>query len=216
MDHKDEAIFLEDGRRLMTYSPREGGLTESDNRALLKCMADRVPLGVFRQLTARTDRQQGSTYQVLGLGLITSYDRHADVFVVESADQASLEQVTGVIREEEERYEVHLYAQLTSVFEWDAQKALPNLRKHRISDDMLPEYDFTGRKGTRGKFYDAYRQGHTVRTKEADRTVGTQYFTLQDGAVLLEPDVRAHFPDSESVNKALHSLIALIPTKAAK
>ncbi len=83
-------------------------------------------------------------------------------------------------------------------------------------DDMPPEYDFAGRKGTRGKYYRAYRQGHAVRIKEADGTVSVQYFTLQDGAVVLEPDVRAYFPDSESVNKALRSLIALIPTKAAK
>jgi hypothetical protein len=32
-------------------------------------------------------------------------------------------------------------------------------------------------------------------------------------AVLLEPDVQAHFPDSESVNKALRCLIPLLPKK---
>ena len=54
--HKDEVIFLEDGRWLMTYSPRAGGLDLSDNRALIKCMDERVPLGVFKQLrTKRTD-----------------------------------------------------------------------------------------------------------------------------------------------------------------
>jgi hypothetical protein len=55
--HKDEVIFLEDGRWLMTYSPRAGGLDLADNRALVKCMEERVPLGVFRQLTDKTKRQ---------------------------------------------------------------------------------------------------------------------------------------------------------------
>ncbi len=41
-EHKDEVVFLEDGRWLMTYSPRSGGLDISDNRALVKCMDDRV------------------------------------------------------------------------------------------------------------------------------------------------------------------------------
>ena len=45
-DKKDEVIFIDDGRWLMTYSPRSGGLDISDNRALIKCMDDRVPLGV--------------------------------------------------------------------------------------------------------------------------------------------------------------------------
>jgi len=78
-------------------------------------------------------------------------------------------------------------------------------------DEMLPEYDFTGKKGVRGRYHRAYRQGHTVKVHEANGTVGLYYFTLEDGAVMLEPDVRKYFPTSESVNETLRSLIALIP-----
>ncbi len=53
------------------------------------------------------------------------------------------------------------------------------------SDEMRPEYDFRG--GVRGKYYQEYRKGTNV--------------------VLLEPDVAAVFPDSESVNQALRVLI---------
>lgn len=77
---------------------------------------------------------------------------------------------------------------------------------------MLPEYDFTGKVGTRGKYHQAYRQGHKVRITEDDGTVSIHYFTLEDGAVMLEPDVQEYFPTSESVNKTLRSLIALAPT----
>jgi hypothetical protein len=49
-----------------------------------------------------------------------------------------------------------------------------------------------------------------------DGTADIQYFTLADGAVMLEPDVRSYFPDSEAVNQALRSLIALIPEKPVK
>ncbi len=76
---------------------------------------------------------------------------------------------------------------------------------------MLPEYDFRG--GVRGKHYRAYRQGHTVTIHKSDGTTDVQYFQLEEGAVLLEPDVRAYFPDSEAVNKVLRGLITLLPKK---
>jgi hypothetical protein len=34
-----------------------------------------------------------------------------------------------------------------------------------------------------------------------------------EGAVILEPDARAYFPDSEAVNRTLRTLISLIPEK---
>jgi hypothetical protein len=57
----------------MTYSPRSGGLDISDNRALVKCMDTRMPLAVFKQVSDKTSPQR-STYLVLGLGLITSFN----------------------------------------------------------------------------------------------------------------------------------------------
>lgn len=77
------------------------------------------------------------------------------------------------------------------------------------NDDMLPEYDFAD--GVRGKHHKAFREGHTVKVHRANGTVDVQYFTLEDGAVMLEPDVRQYFPDSDAVNKALRALISLVP-----
>lgn len=80
-------------------------------------------------------------------------------------------------------------------------------------NEMLPEYDFTGKKGVRGKYHQVYRQGHTVRIHEGDGAVSVHYFTLEDGAVMLEPDVREYFPTSESVNETLRNLIAIAPAR---
>ena len=88
--------------------------------------------------------------------------------------------------------------------------------KKDASAEMLPEYDFKGKKGVRGKYYRDYRKGHQVRVRQEDGTVTVKYFTLQEGAVMLEPDVRKYFPDSDTVNRALRSLIALIPDKTTK
>ena len=81
----------------------------------------------------------------------------------------------------------------------------------QVDEDMLSEYDFSG--GVRGKHSTAYQAGHTVQIHESDGSVTVQHFGLEDGAVLLAPDVREYFPDSESVNQALRGLISLIPLK---
>lgn len=74
------------------------------------------------------------------------------------------------------------------------------------NSDIKDEYDFSG--GVRGKHYRAYRKGHTVIVHKDNGSTSLQYFTQEDGSVMLDPDVKVHFPDSESVNNALRSLIA--------
>ncbi|GIW02055.1 MULTISPECIES: hypothetical protein [Roseiflexus] len=81
------------------------------------------------------------------------------------------------------------------------------------TDDMLPEYDFSG--GVRGKHYRAYQRGYKIIVHKIDGTTEERDYTLPEGAVMLDPDVRAYFPDAEAVNTALRGLIKLIPTKRA-
>jgi hypothetical protein len=79
--------------------------------------------------------------------------------------------------------------------------------KKKKSDEMRPEYDFS--KGERGKFYRPLDKGYTVRVHQSDGTVVVNHYTLAEGTVLLAPDVREYFSDSEAVNDALRSLIQL-------
>ena len=80
-------------------------------------------------------------------------------------------------------------------------------------DEMLPEYDFSTQEGVRGKYYRAYREGHTVTIHHADGSTTTKQYQPDNDAIVLEPDVRAYFPDSNAVNSALRALITLIPKK---
>jgi hypothetical protein len=64
-----------DGSWVYDYSP-EGRAGRIDmgldtNRALIKCMADRVPVGVLRQVI---DREGNRAYEVRGLGYVTGFD----------------------------------------------------------------------------------------------------------------------------------------------
>ncbi|HEU0295111.1 MAG TPA: hypothetical protein VFR47_20380 [Anaerolineales bacterium] len=77
------------------------------------------------------------------------------------------------------------------------------------TNDMLPEYNFRGSKAERGRYYRSLEKGYTVRIHQSDGTTVVNHYTLADGTVLLAPDVREYFSDSQSVNDALRSLIHL-------
>ena len=81
-------------------------------------------------------------------------------------------------------------------------------------NDMRAEYDFTD--GVRGKHYRAMQAGYTITIHNADGTTVVKDVMPIKGVVVLEPDIRAYFPDSESVNRALRCLIPLLPGKRKK
>ena len=70
------------------------------------------------------------------------------------------------------------------------KKASKSCRTRKVSrrtdnDEMLPEYDFSN--GVRNKYGARYAEGTNL--------------------VLLEPDLAAQFPDSESVSRALRAYL---------
>jgi len=78
---------------------------------------------------------------------------------------------------------------------------------------MHPEYDFSGKTGVRGKYYQALRQGYTIKIEREDGTTLVQHIVRPEGTVTLDPDVQEYFQDSESVNQALRMLISIVPHK---
>lgn len=79
-----------------------------------------------------------------------------------------------------------------------------------LDDDMQPEYDFSGKQGVRGKYYQRFRNGYTVTVHQEDGTT-VQNAVRPEAIVTLDPDVREYFPDADAVNTALRGLIQLIP-----
>ncbi len=89
--------------------------------------------------------------------------------------------------------------------------------RKKKSDAMRAEYDFS--KAERGKFHRLLDKGYTVNVHKKDGTAVVNHYMLAEGTVLLAPDVLEYFPDSESVNDALRSLIRLmdhVPTRKYK
>ena len=73
------------------------------------------------------------------------------------------------------------------------------------NDEMLPEYDLSGRKGVRGKYAKAMKEGYSVRIYKGEKLVSDQLFAA------IDRDVQEHFKDSKAVNKALRTLISIFP-----
>ncbi len=62
--------------------------------------------------------------------------------------------------------------------------------KREMADDLRPEYDLSELKnGVRGKYAKRFKKGTNL--------------------VLLSPDVAKYFPDEQSVNDALRSLVSI-------
>jgi hypothetical protein len=87
--------------------------------------------------------------------------------------------------------------------------------KSELDDDLRPEYGLRQllKNSVRGKHYKSMEQGYTIKIHKSDGTTVVKHVKPANGAVMLAPDVLEYFPDSEAVNKALRSLIALIPNK---
>ena len=62
------------------------------------------------------------------------------------------------------------------------------MKKMRKDPDMLEQYDFS--QGVRGKYAKRYAEGTNV--------------------VVIDPDVAEYFPDHDSVNESLRSLVSII------
>lgn len=62
------------------------------------------------------------------------------------------------------------------------------MKRMRNDPDMLEEYDFSH--GVRGKYAKKYAEGSNV--------------------VVIDPDIAEYFPDHDSVNESLRSLVAII------
>ncbi len=69
-----------------------------------------------------------------------------------------------------------------------------SVRSERINQKNFKEYDFSS--GVRGKYAKKYAEGTNV--------------------VIIDPDVAKYFPDKQSVNDALRSLITIIERQKQK
>lgn len=77
--YADRISYKPDRSWSFEYSPKEGSLESKVNQSLFNCMRDNEPVLVLKQLTIKT-ANQGTTYKLLGLGLVEDYDASNRLF----------------------------------------------------------------------------------------------------------------------------------------
>ena len=83
-----------------------------------------------------------------------------------------------------------------------------------LDDDMLPEYDFRG--GERVKFaFDDDPLDREIEFKNPRLNPFALAYGRNRNLRILAPDLLAVFPDSESVNEALHTLVRVAAASVA-
>jgi hypothetical protein len=90
------------------------------------------------------------------------------------------------------------------------KKATVTRKRRTPADEMRAEYDFS--RGVRGKHHVATKGGYTVTVHMGKGRKVVKHITPIKAMVVLDADVQAYFPDSRAVNRALRSLLQIIPS----
>jgi len=78
--YADQLNYNQDRSWYFFYSPKKGALNSAVNQSLFNCMRYNEPILVLKQLTDNGNRNKGTTYRMLGLGMIEAFDDASRLF----------------------------------------------------------------------------------------------------------------------------------------
>lgn len=93
--YSDQVFYNPDRTWWMKYSSKKGAMDQAMNASLVRCMTDRQPLLVLRQVSDKTSRE-GSSHRLLGLGLVEDFDSNASVFRIRGLDWGEISAFLGI------------------------------------------------------------------------------------------------------------------------
>jgi hypothetical protein len=93
--YNDQVFFNADRTWWMHYSPKTGAMTSAANAALIRCMTDREPLLVLRQVTDKSSRD-GARHRLLGLGFVENFDAGTNLFRIRGLEWAEVSTQLGI------------------------------------------------------------------------------------------------------------------------
>ena len=93
--YHDKIHYNPDRTWWMHYSPKSGGLEQAANVSLIRCLSDRQPLLVAKQVSDKSHRE-GSRYRLLGLGYVEHFDAATYLFRVRGMEWAEVSTILGL------------------------------------------------------------------------------------------------------------------------
>lgn len=93
--YNDRVFHNPDRTWWMQYSPKVGPMDSAINAALVRCMDDKQPVLVLRQVTDTTSRD-GARHRLLGLGFIEDFDASANLFRIRGLEWGEVSVQLGI------------------------------------------------------------------------------------------------------------------------
>jgi hypothetical protein len=93
--YSDQVHFNPDRTWWIQYSPKAGGMDIAVNAGLIRCMTDRQPVLVLRQVATKLS-SEGARHRLLGLGFVEHFDSANDLFRIRGLDWAEVGAFLGI------------------------------------------------------------------------------------------------------------------------
>ena len=93
--YNDQVFFNPDRTWWMHYSPKEGAIDIGVNAALVRCMDDRQPLLVLRQVSDKSSHE-GARHRLLGLGEVENFDAVTNLFRIRGLEWDETSRLLGI------------------------------------------------------------------------------------------------------------------------
>ncbi|MDQ6623146.1 MAG: HNH endonuclease [Verrucomicrobiota bacterium] len=87
--YNDQVFFNPDRTWWMNYSPKGSAMDIGVNAAVVRCMTDRQPVLVLRQVSDKSS-QSGASHRLLGLGFVETFDIGANLFRIRGLEWAEV------------------------------------------------------------------------------------------------------------------------------
>src|SRR5437870_3761053 len=87
--YSDQVFYNPDRTWWMQYSSKKGAMDHAMNASLVRCMTDRQPVLVLRQVFDKTS-PEGSRHRLLGLGLGENFDRGETIFRIRGLEWSEI------------------------------------------------------------------------------------------------------------------------------
>ena len=146
--YADQTFFNPDGSWWMWYSPEDGGLNIPANAALMRCMQERQPVLVLKQIGDKTS-SGGARHRVLGLGFIDEFNPTQNAFQIRGLNDAQLQSYLHVGLDTEDILEAALRLQSLEAWAPFVQEERAIYHVSRLKRDaafrqvVLDNYDHT-------------------------------------------------------------------------
>jgi hypothetical protein len=93
--YSDQVYYNADRTWWIQYSPKAGGMNIAVNSGLVRCIADREPILVLRQVSDKSGTE-GARHRLLGLGFVDDFDAAKDVFRIRGLEWSEVAQLLGM------------------------------------------------------------------------------------------------------------------------